>query len=580
MAKPRMDLSAFVGKLLEEQDVLREGIRVLSQALMESEVAGLIRADRHERTPERTGHRNGYRMRTWDTRVGTIELAIPKVRPGTYFPSLLQPRRRAEHALLAVVQEAYVHGVSTRKVDELMKALGLDGVSKSEMSRICGELDPLVDAFRTRTLTTEYPYIWVDATYHKVRVNGRVTSQATVVAVGVTTEGERQVLGIDVGPSEDRAFWTAFLRSLVKRGLRGVRLITSDAHEGLKQAIATVLSGATWQRCRVHFMRNLLATVPRGAREAIAAVVRTIFAQPDHATAMTQLRKVADGLCGRFAQAAALLQDAAEDILAYRHLPLEHQRQLHSTNPLERLNKDMKRRSNVVGIFPTPQSVIRLVGAILLEPDDEWAVAERRYFSAESMKQLTVPRCRPRRRRSLRRVRRSESVWALVENPLCGLPSSGGRCSSVHGGGSVHAVVELRKACATYTTTKKPASGGGQRHLKAEGLQPLGESFRSSGAIVPVEVLDAEVAIGHLVAQHEVHGREQRRGNSDNRLLWTPFRFQTLKLRMGIGVPSPDGGPGCLDKHRFEPWSAVAHSRRSALACTLIKAWTQADPRS
>jgi putative transposase len=393
MAKPRMDLSAFVGKLLEEQDgdVLREGIRVLSQALMESEVAGLIGADRHERTPERTGHRNGYRMRTWDTRVGTIELAIPKVRPGTYFPSLLQPRRRAEHALLAVVQEAYVHGISTRKVDELMKALGLDGVSKSEVSRICGALDPLVDAFRTRALTTEYPYLWVDATYHKVRVNGRVTSQATVVAVGVTSEGERQVLGIDVGPSEDRAFWTAFLRSLVKRGLRGVRLITSDAHEGLKQAIATVLSGATWQRCRVHFMRNLLATVPRGAREAIAAVVRTIFAQPDHATAMTQLRKVADGLRARFAQAAALLEDAAEDILAYRHLPIEHQRQLHSTNPLERLNKEIKRRSNVVGIFPTPQSVIRLVGAILLEQDDEWAVAERRYFSAESMKQLTAP---------------------------------------------------------------------------------------------------------------------------------------------------------------------------------------------
>jgi putative transposase len=311
MAKPRMDLSAFVGKLLEEQDgdVLREGIRVLSQALMETEVAGLIGADRHERTPERTGHRNGYRMRTWDTRVGTIELAIPKVRSGTYFPTLLQPRRRAEHALLAVVQEAYVHGVSTRKVDELMKALGLDGVSKSEVSRICGELDPLVEAFRTRTLTTDYPYLWVDATYHTVRVNGRVPSQATVVAVGVTSEGERQVLGIDVGPSEDRVFWTAFLRSLVKRGLRGVRLVTSDAHEGLKHAIATVLTGAAWQRCRVHFMRNLLATVPKGAREAIAAVVRTIFAQPDHATAMTQLRKVADGLRARFAQAAALLED-------------------------------------------------------------------------------------------------------------------------------------------------------------------------------------------------------------------------------------------------------------------------------
>ena len=393
MAKPRMDLSAFVGKLLEEQDgdVLREGIRVLSQALMETEVADLIGAERHERTAERATYRNGYRTRTWDTRVGTIELAIPKVRSGTYFPSLLQPRRRAEHALLAVVQEAYVHGVSTRKVDDLMKALGLDGVSKSEVSRICGELDPLVEAFRSRSLVGEHPYVWLDATYHKVRVDGRVVSQATVVAIGVTADGERQVLGVDVGASEERAFWTAFLRSLVKRGLKGVRLVISDAHEGLKAAIGAVLSGATWQRCRVHFMRNLLATVPKGAREAIAAVVRTIFAQPDHASALTQLHKVADGLRSRFARAAALLEEAAEDILAYRHLPTDHQRQLHSTNPLERLNKEIKRRSNVVGIFPNGKSVVRLVGAILLEQDDEWAVADRRYFSAESMKQLSTP---------------------------------------------------------------------------------------------------------------------------------------------------------------------------------------------
>jgi putative transposase len=393
MAKARMDLSAFVGKLLEEQDgdVLREGIRVLSQALMESEVAGLIGAERHERTDARTGFRNGTRTRTWDTRMGTIELAIPKVKPGTYFPSLLQPRRRAEHALLAVVQEAYVHGVSTRKVDDLVKALGVDGVSKSEVSRICSELDTAVAAFRTRALTGEHRYLWVDATYHKVRVDGRVISQATVVAVGITSDGTRQVLGVDVGPSEDKAFWTAFLRSLVKRGLKGVRLVISDAHEGLKAAIGSVLSGTTWQRCRVHFMRNLLATVPQGAREAIAAIVRTIFAQPDHASAMTQLRKVAEALRGRFAQTAALLEDAAEDVLAYRHCPVEHQRQLHSTNTLERLNKEIKRRSNVVGIFPNPAAVIRLVGALLLEQDDEWAVAERRYFSAESMKQTATP---------------------------------------------------------------------------------------------------------------------------------------------------------------------------------------------
>jgi putative transposase len=393
MAKPRMDLPAFVGKLLEEQDgdVLREGVRVLAQALMESEVTALVGAERHERSDDRTAYRNGTRIRTWDTRVGTVDLAIPKVRPGTYFPALLQPRRRAEQALLTVVQEAYVHGVSTRKVDDLVKALGLDGISKSEVSRICADLDPLIEAFRTRPLTTEYPYVWLDATYHKVRIDGRVVSQATVVAVGVTLDGERQILGVDVGASEDRGFWTAFLRSLVKRGLTGVRLVISDAHEGLKVAIATVLNGATWQRCRVHFMRNLLATVPQAAREPIAAIVRTIFAQPDYASSMVQLHKVADGLRVRLSQTAALLEDAAEDILAHKHFPQEHRRQLHSTNPLERLNKEIKRRSNVVGIFPNVKATIRLVGAILIEQDDEWAVAERRYFSAESMKRLLTP---------------------------------------------------------------------------------------------------------------------------------------------------------------------------------------------
>lgn len=393
MAKPRMDFPTFVGKLLEEQDgdVLREGVRVLAQALMETEVTGLVGAERHERSDERTGYRNGTRVRTWDTRVGTVDLAIPKVRPGSYFPSLLQPRRRAEQALLTVVQEAYVHGVSTRKVDDLVKGLGLDGISKSEVSRICGELDPVVEAFRTRRLTTEYPYVWLDATYHKVRIDGRVVSQATVVAIGVSLDGERQILGIDVGASEDRSFWTAFLRSLVKRGLAGVRLVISDAHEGLKQAIGTVLNGAAWQRCRVHFMRNLLATVPQAMREPIAAIVRTIFAQPDHASALTQLHKVADGLRARLPQAAALLEDAAEDILAHKHFPEEHRRQLHSTNPLERLNKEIKRRSNVVGIFPNVKATIRLIGAILLEQDDEWAVAERRYFSVESMKRLLTP---------------------------------------------------------------------------------------------------------------------------------------------------------------------------------------------
>lgn len=393
MAKGRMDLNEFVGKLLAEQDgdVLREGIRVLAQALMESEVAGVLGAERHERTSERAGYRNGYRLRTWDTRVGTIELAIPKIRPGSYFPSLLEPRRRAERALLAVVQEAYVHGVSTRKVDDLLKALGLDGMSTSEVSRICTELDAEVEAFRSRPISGEHPYLWIDATYHKVRQDGRVQSMATVVAIGVTVDGERQVLGVDAGPSEDAAFWTVFLRSLVKRGLRGVRLVISDAHEGLKKALTTVLGGASWQRCRVHFMRNLLATVPHGAREPVAALVRTIFAQPDHRSALAQLQKVADGLRPRFPQAAALLEEAADDVLAHRHFPVEHRARLHSTNPLERLHKEVKRRSAVVGIFPNRSALLRLVGAILAEQDDEWAVADRRYFSAESMKQLTQP---------------------------------------------------------------------------------------------------------------------------------------------------------------------------------------------
>ena len=393
MAKGKMDLSAFVGKLLEEHDgdTLREGIRVLAQALMESEVSSLIGAERYERNDERTAYRNGYRTRSWDTRVGTIELAIPKLRTGSYFPSLLEPRRRAERALQSVIQEAWVHGVSTRKVDDLLRALGIDGISKSEVSRICSELDVEIEAFRQRPITGEHPYVWIDATYHKVRQDGRVQAMATVVAIGVTSEGERQILGIDAGPSEDGPFWTAFLRSLVKRGLHGVKLVISDAHEGLRRALSTVLSGASWQRCRVHFMRNLLATIPHTAREAVAAVVRTIFAQPDMASAMAQLHKVVDGLRGRFDQAATLLEKSAEDILAHRAFPLEHRRQLHSTNPLERLNKEIKRRSSVVGIFPNRAALLRLVGAVLSEQDDEWSVAERRYFSAESMRMLKQP---------------------------------------------------------------------------------------------------------------------------------------------------------------------------------------------
>jgi len=382
-----MDITSFVGKLLEQDDVdaLREGVRVLAQAVMETEVSGQIGAAPYERSSERTAYRNGYRTRRWDTRVGTIELKIPKVTAGAYFPALLEPRRRAEKALHEVVVEAYVRGVSTRKVDDLVKALGIDGISRSEVSRICRSLDEEVKAFLHRPIETECPYLWLDATFHKVREAARVISVATVVAVGVTTTGERTVLGAATGPSEDHQFWVAFLRQLVKRGLKGVRLVISDAHEGLRQAIAKVLGESTWQRCRVHFMRNLLSVVPKQAQETVAAVVRTIFSSPDHASAMTQLHEVARMLEARFPDAAALLEDAAEDVLAHMHFPREHRRRLHSTNPLERLHKEIKRRTRVVGIFPHRDSLMRMVGTLLAEQDDEWQVSDRRYFSLGSM---------------------------------------------------------------------------------------------------------------------------------------------------------------------------------------------------
>jgi transposase-like protein len=385
-----MDITSFVGKLLEQDDVdaLREGVRVLAQAVMETEVSSQIGAAPYERSTERVAYRNGYRTRRWDTRVGTIELKIPKVTAGAYFPSLLEPRRRAEKALHAVVVEAYVKGVSTRKVDDLVRALGIDGISRSEVSRICKSLDEQVRTFLGRPIESPCPYLWLDATFHKVREAGRVVSVATVVAIvaiGVTEQGERTVLGAATGASEDHQFWTSFLRQLVKRGLRGVRLVISDAHEGLRQAIAKILHEASWQRCRVHFMRNVLSVVPKQAQDTVAAIVRTIFAQPDHASAMTQLHEVARMLDGKFPQVAELLEDAAEDVLAHLHFPLEHRRRLHSTNPLERLHKEIKRRTRVVGIFPTRDSLMRMVGTLLAEQDDEWQVSDRRYFSVGSM---------------------------------------------------------------------------------------------------------------------------------------------------------------------------------------------------
>jgi putative transposase len=377
-----------------EADFLREGAQVLAQAVMELEVSQYLGAGRYERTPERKGQRNGYRERTWDTRVGTLELQVPRVRDGSYFPSLLEPRRRAEQALAAVVQEAYVHGVSTRKVDDLVKALGMNGISKSQVSRVCAELDGVVEGFRSRPLSVEYPYLWLDATYLKVRENGRVVSMAVVIAIGVTFAGEREVLGLDVGPSEDGAFWRGFLRGLVGRGLSGVRLVTSDAHEGLKGAIASVLHGAGWQRCRVHFVRNALSLVPKSAQEMVAATMRTAFVQPEAAPTRETWRRVADSFRSRWPRLAQLMDEAEADVLAYLGFPKEHWRQLWSTNPLERLNKEIKRRSNVVGIFPNQGAAIRLVGAVLMEQHDEWAVAKR-YFSVESLAKLRNADIRP-----------------------------------------------------------------------------------------------------------------------------------------------------------------------------------------
>src|SRR5690348_10542769 len=373
-----------------EPDFLREAIRVMSEALMELEVSQKAGAERYERRAERMTYRNGYRERLWATRVGEIPLRIPKLRTGTYFPSLLEPRRRAEQALVAVIQQAYVQGVSTRKVDELVQALGLASIDKSAVSRLCRDLDEVVTAFRTRSLALTYPYLWLDALYLKVRQNHRIVSQAVVIAVGVRETGEREVLGFAVGASEEEAFWTEFLRSLVGRGLRGVQLVVSDAHEGLKGAIVGVLQGASWQRCRVHFLRNLLARVPQRDKAVVAALARTIFAQPDRQAASQQLREVARLLEARWPAAAPLPPAAEEDVLAYMAFPREHWTGLYSTNLLERLNREVKRRTDVVGVFPDVPAVIRLVGAVLLELDDEWEV-ERRYFSQESMRKLLTP---------------------------------------------------------------------------------------------------------------------------------------------------------------------------------------------
>jgi transposase-like protein len=391
MATDRMALVDVVRKGQDpEADFLKEGVRWLVQELMEAEVSAQIGAERYERSEDRTAQRNGYRTRHWDTRVGTLELAIPKLRTGSYFPSWLEARKRSEQALVAVVAEAYVQGVSTRKVEALVQTLGIGGISKSEVSRMAASLDAQVAAFRTRRLDAEYPYVWVDARYEYVREDHRVQSMAVVIAYGVRADGVREVLGLEIGLSEDVILWREFLQRLVARGVRGVKLVISDAHPGLKQAVKEVFLGAAWQRCRVHVMRNLLARVPKSAQAMVAATVRTIFDQADRAAAETQPLQVIEALQARFPDVVQLLMEAEDEVLTFYDFPAEHRRQIYSTNPLERLHKELKRRSAVVGIFPNRQAVLRLFGALLAEQNDEWLVAGHRYMSEMSMRKLFI----------------------------------------------------------------------------------------------------------------------------------------------------------------------------------------------
>jgi putative transposase len=377
----------------EMTDTIRTSLEWILQQLIEAELTGLIGAALHERTDTRTNQRNGHRPRLLSTPAGDVGLEIPKLRQGSFFPSLLERRRRVDRALFAVVMEAYVHGVSTRKVDDLVKALGVaSGISKSEVSRICSELDRDLTAFRDRPLDhASFVYVFLDATYLKGRVRGRVVSRAVVIATGVTATGDREVLGIDVGDSEDGVFWTAFLKGLRARGLGGVELVISDHHLGLTHAIGAVFVGASWQRCRVHFMRNVLAKVPKASAEMVAAAIRTVFAQPDTAHVRSQLDEVARMLHAQFPVVAAMLRDASEELLAFTGFPTAHWRKIWSTNPLERINGEIKRRTNVVGIFPNDASILRLVTAVLVETHDEWAVAERRYLSEQSMAEIGQP---------------------------------------------------------------------------------------------------------------------------------------------------------------------------------------------
>jgi putative transposase len=387
MTDEMMSLRSLLEKS-SDADLLREMVGFAAQRLMELEVEARTGAAHGERSSERVNHRNGYRDRMWETRAGSVELRIPKLRRGSYFPGFLEPRRMAEKALTAVIQEAYVQGVSTRAVDDLVQAMGMTGISKSQVSRLCAEIDDKIAAFRNRPLEGDWPYLWLDATYVKVRENGRIVSVAVIVAVAVNGNGRREVLGLAIGPSEAETFWTDFLRALTRRGLRGVKLVISDAHEGLKAAVARVLH-ASWQRCRVHFMRNLLAYAGKSGRRVVAAFIATAFAQDDAEAARAQWRQVSDQLRPKVPKLAALMDQAEADVLAFMSFPKDHRPKIHSTNPLERVNGEIKRRTDVVGIFPNEAAITRLVGAILLEQNDEWAVQRARYMTLETIAPLS-----------------------------------------------------------------------------------------------------------------------------------------------------------------------------------------------